>query len=105
MIGYAVVDDARLLDFLLGVGWVNPDCTENGACEVDGSPSGSRFGEGQLEAGPGSHRSVHFSVRRAAPRLESLGRYSSQRNTTDGDERSTGPWYTASTFVPSGSRT
>ena len=56
-------------------------------------------------AGRGSHRSVHFSVRRAAPRPESLGRYSSQRNTTDGDERSTGPWYTASTFVPSGSKT
>ena len=43
--------------------------------------------------------------RRAALGVEPVGLYSSQRNTTDGDERSTGPWYTASTLVPSGSRT
>ena len=31
--------------------------------------------------------------------------YSSQEKTTDAAERSTGPWYTASTLLPSGSRT
>ena len=36
---------------------------------------------------------------------ELVPRYSSQLKTTDGVERFTGPWYTASTFVPSGSRT
>lgn len=36
----------------------------------------------------------------------SLGRrYASHLNTTEGVERFAGPWYTASMFVPSGSRT
>lgn len=37
--------------------------------------------------------------------LASLGRRHSQLKTTEGAERSTGPWKTASTFVPSGSST
>ncbi len=32
-------------------------------------------------------------------------RYASHLNTTEGVERFAGPWYTASMFVPSGSRT
>ena len=33
------------------------------------------------------------------------GAYPSQMKTTDGADLFTGPWYTASTLVPSGSRT